>query len=258
MRLLTAITLTLIIIVSAGAASGPALARQQPPVQAAEDLNALNQRARGLYDAKKYEEAEKVARTAVEAAERQFGPNSAEASAELMNLANILAARRDSQKARKALARVIELRVQRHGPSQTFEQDALELFTCLDASDLKGKPDLDMAKVINRILAEDSVLEQGLKLSPDASELQVGEIMSKPPPQYPVEAKMTHASGAVIIKIIIDEAGRIVGMRPLDCSTKVFRAVSLSAAQRATFGPTLVNGKPVKVRGLIFYRYILM
>ena len=262
MRLLTTVTLTLFALLPAGAAGAAAVVRQQPPGQGqaagAEDLGALNRRVRELYEAKKYEEAARLAQTAVEAAERQFGQDSLEAGAALMNLANIYVARRDSAKAKKAMARVIELRAKRPGPSQQFERDALEGFTCLDASNLRATPDLDLSRRIYRILVEDSVLEQGYQLSPDKSELKIGEPAGKPQPDYPAGAKAAHASGVAVMRITVDESGRVVETAPLGCSTPAFVDAGASAARRASFKPTLVNGKPVRVRGIIFYRWIIM
>lgn len=262
MRLLTAFTLTIFTLISAGPVSAAGGARQQTPGQTppagAEDLNALNRRVRELYEAKKYEEAAKVAEAAVGAAERQFGPDSPEAGQSLLNLANIQATRRNTSKARKAMTRLIELREKHPGVPQPSEREALELFQCLDASDIAAKQDPELYKRIHRLLVEDSVLEQGYKLSPDKAELKVGEPLSKPQPKYPPEALGARASGAAAMRITIDETGRVVEAIPLACSSRYFVNSAAEAARRATFNPTLVGGKPVSVRSVIVYRYVIM
>lgn len=262
MRLLTTVTLILFALVPVRAANGAAAARQQTAAQApsagAEDLNALNKRVRELYLAKKFEEAAKLAQTVVEAADRQFGPDSPEAGAALMNLANVLAAHRDISKARKAMTRLVELREKHPGAPHQSEREALELYSCLDAADLRNKPDPELIKRIHRLLVEDSVLEQGHKLSADKSELKAGELLSKPAPKYPGEALEARASGAAAIRITIDEAGRVVEATPLVCSSRLLEKAAAEAARRATFSPTLVGGKPVVVRSVIIYRFVLM
>jgi TonB family protein len=257
MRLLTAVTLTLFTLITVGAAG----ARQQPQAQgqssAAEDLNALNKRVRELYEAKKYEEAAKAAQAAVEAAERQFGPDSSEAGQALLNLANIMAARRRPDEARKAMTRLVELREKRPGAPQPSEREALELFTCLDASDTRAKPDPELHKRIHRLLVEDSLLEQGYKLPADRAGLKLGELLRKPQPQYPIEALSVRASGSVVLRITIDEEGRVVDANPLACSQRMLVKPAAEAASRARFDPTLVDGKPVMVRSIIIYRFVI-
>ena len=262
MRPLTAITLTLIVTLTTFGAgpSAPRARQPQPQTQtaAAEDLDALNRRVRELYEAKKYEEASKLAQTALASAESQTGPDSLETGAALMNLASVQVARQDLTKAKKSLARLVEMRAKRTGPSQKFEQSALELFTCIDASNLRGGPDLEMSRRIYRILVEDSVLEQGYRLSPDKAELKIGESLSKPQPEYPPRAREAGARGAVVLRITIDEEGRVVEALPLGCSVKALVEAAVRAARLATFKPTMVSGKPVEVRGIMFYRFVIM
>ncbi|MBV9924839.1 MAG: TonB family protein [Acidobacteria bacterium] len=259
MRLLAAFTLILSAFVIAGAVKPAPFVRQQPQGQpaVAEDLDSINKRVRELYGAKKYEEAAKLAQAAVEAAERQFGPDSPQVGMALMNLANILAVRRDVSKARNAMTRLVALREKHPGAPLPHEREALELFTCLDASDMKEKPNVELVKRIHRLLVEDSVLEQGYKLSPDKAELKGGELLSKPQPKYPGEALDARARGAAILRITIDEAGKVVEVAPLDCSSQIFNKAGAEAARRATFNPTLVNGKPVRVSSVIIYRFVI-
>ena len=55
----------------------------------------------------------------------------------------------------------------------------------------------------------------------------------------------------------IDEAGKVKYASPLGCTTRAFRMAAQEAALRVTFEPTLVNGKPVEVRSIIFYRWVI-
>ena len=255
---LTAVTLTLVITLTTFGAGRPApLAWQQPPPQQAEDLAALNRRVLELYEAKKYGEAARLAQTALEAAERQSGPDSLETSAALMNFASVEVARRDMKKARKSLVRLVEMRAKRAGPSKKFEQSALELFVCVAASDPKDAPDPELIKRIHSIFVEDSVLEQGFRISPDRAELKGGELLNKPQPKYPRMALDARASGGVVVRVTIDEEGRVVEATPLNCSANMLAGAGAEAARRATFNPTLVNGKPVRVRSIIHYRFVI-
>jgi hypothetical protein len=254
MGLLTALSLALLTLVLAG---GQTPQTANPARPAAEQLGEMNKKIRELFDAKSYDEAAKLAEAAAAEASRVFGPDSVEVSAQLSALADIHIARRESGKAKKVLARVLELREKRPGPSQKFEQDALVQYTCAVAADLRTSPDRDLPQRISRVLVEDSVLGQGFQLSPDRKELEVGEVLSKPPPSYPHEAQTSRASGAAVLAITIDAAGKVKYATPLGCTSRIFSAAGQAAALKATFKPTLVNGKPVEVQGIIFYRWIV-
>jgi TonB family protein len=85
-----------------------------------------------------------------------------------------------------------------------------------------------------------------------------GKAVSKPPPDYPAEAKRVHAQGTFVVEIFVGEAGVTLSA----CAQKGEGHKSLKraaefAAYRARFTPTYINGKPVKVRGIITYRFVL-
>lgn len=254
MRPLAALSLSILILLQAG----PRQARpagQGPP--AAERLAETNRKIRALADEKRYDEAARLAGASVEEAERLFGPDSTQVSAQLSVVAQTHVARGERGEAKKALARLLELRERRGGPSAEFERAALELYTCLVAGDLRSTPERDFSKRVARVFAEDSVLAQGFELSAGRGEMRIGEARSKPAPAYPPDAKRAGASGAAVLSLVIDEAGRVKHASPLGCTSGAFRLAAQDAALRATFEPTLVNGKPVGVRSIIFYRWVL-
>jgi hypothetical protein len=254
MRLLTALSLALFLFAQAGAAP-PQTTGAAPP--AAEQLAETNRKIRSLADEKKHAEAAKLAEASIEEAARLFGPDSTQVSAQLGVLADVLVARGDKGKAKKAFARLLELREKRRGPSEKFEQEALEQYACLVANDFNSTPERDFTKRMTTVFVEDSVLAQGIKLSPDRGELRIGGAMKKPAPFYPPDAKRAHLSGGAVLALVIDEGGLVKYASPLGCTTRAFRMAAQEAALRVLFEPTLVNGKPVEVRSIIFYRWVI-
>jgi TonB family protein len=89
----------------------------------------------------------------------------------------------------------------------------------------------------------------------DGGELYVKAI-SKPPPKYPDAAKARHIMGTVVLKIWVDEAGAVMRVNVV-CGDPILAQASVEAARGARFSPTLLDGKPVKVWGLITYRFVL-
>ncbi len=81
-----------------------------------------------------------------------------------------------------------------------------------------------------------------------------GKAISLPKPAYPPIAKQARASGTVVVQVLVDEKGNVVSARAVS-GHPLLQAVSVAAARGAKFSPTKVNGKPVKVSGVIRYEF---
>ena len=81
-----------------------------------------------------------------------------------------------------------------------------------------------------------------------------GNAIRLPKPPYPAPAKAVGAKGNVNIQVMIDEAGRVVSAKAVS-GHPLLRQVAETAARQATFNPTLLSGKPVKVTGVIVYKF---
>jgi TonB family protein len=105
--------------------------------------------------------------------------------------------------------------------------------------------------------------EEGAKCEPVAgagkdgkAEVQNGKVIDKPLPAYPPVAKAARASGTVRIQIVVDETGRVIAAQTLS-GHPLLQAASVKAARKTLFTPTLLNGKPVKVAGVITFDFKL-
>jgi len=74
-------------------------------------------------------------------------------------------------------------------------------------------------------------------------------------PDYPLIARKGHASGTVIVKVQIDEEGKVIAANVIT-GHPLLRAACIEAAKNSLFTPTLFSGKPVKVTGVIQYNFI--
>jgi Ca-activated chloride channel family protein len=83
-----------------------------------------------------------------------------------------------------------------------------------------------------------------------------GKAISLPKPQYPPSARNMRASGVVTIEVLVDEDGRVVSARAVD-GHPALRSSAVAAAREARFTPTVLSGQPVKVVGLITYKFSL-
>jgi TonB family protein len=74
-------------------------------------------------------------------------------------------------------------------------------------------------------------------------------------PSYPAIARQGHASGTVLVKVLIDEEGKVIAANVTSGHPLLF-AVCVEAAKNSLFSPTMIGGKPVKVAGFIQYNFI--
>ena len=85
-------------------------------------------------------------------------------------------------------------------------------------------------------------------------DVETGRVLELPKPRYPAIARAAHASGQVLVRLIIDVDGTVIAAAAVS-GHPLFYGVSVAAAKDARFTPTKVNGKPVKVTGVITYNF---
>lgn len=83
-----------------------------------------------------------------------------------------------------------------------------------------------------------------------------GKVKRKPQPEYPSVAKRARGTGTVVVQILVDEKGQVISAKAV-LGHPLLRGASEEAALRATFAPTTLCGRPVKVSGVITYNFIL-
>jgi TonB family protein len=88
------------------------------------------------------------------------------------------------------------------------------------------------------------------------SEVVPGIALSKAAPEYPPTAKAAKASGPVIVQALISETGEVLEAQVLS-GHPLLREAALQGARRWRFGPTTLSGRPVKIRGVLTFNFIL-
>ncbi len=81
-----------------------------------------------------------------------------------------------------------------------------------------------------------------------------GKAQNLPIPEFPAAAKAVRASGAVNIKVTIDEDGSVSEASAVS-GHPLLRQAAVNAARQAKFAPTQLSGYPVKVTGIIVYNF---
>lgn len=86
-------------------------------------------------------------------------------------------------------------------------------------------------------------------------DVDTGRALELPQPAYPPIARAAHVSGQVMVQVLIDVDGSVVQAAAVS-GHPLLQAVSVQAAKDSRFSPTTVDGKAVKVTGVITYNFI--
>ena len=73
-------------------------------------------------------------------------------------------------------------------------------------------------------------------------------------PAYPAEAHKEDASGEVKVQIVFDEDGKVIWARAIS-GHPLLQATCEDAARQSTFPPMRVEDQPVKVTGVLVYKF---
>jgi len=94
------------------------------------------------------------------------------------------------------------------------------------------------------------------RLRPVSGGVLNGTAISLPAPTYPETARRLRMAGLVIVEVVVDETGKVISAVATSGPAQL-REVAIQAARRARFSPTKLSGQPVKVAGLINYKFAL-
>jgi TonB family protein len=94
-------------------------------------------------------------------------------------------------------------------------------------------------------------------LKPVSGGVLNGTAVSLPPPVYPDAAKRMRTQGVVTVDVILDETGKVVSANA-SAGPAILRGAAVQAALKARFSPTKLSGQPVKVSGVINYKFALV
>lgn len=83
-----------------------------------------------------------------------------------------------------------------------------------------------------------------------------GKALSLPKPFYPEEARFRRAAGVVVVRVSIDESGRVTSARDMCQGSPFLSPGALESARNAKFEPAKVSGQAVKAEGIISYRFV--
>jgi len=94
-------------------------------------------------------------------------------------------------------------------------------------------------------------------LKPISGGVLNGTAISLPAPLYPDAAKRSRTQGMVSVDVVLDESGKVISANATS-GPSMLREAAVQAALKARFSPTKLSGQPVKVSGVINYKFTLV
>ena len=184
--------------------------------------------------------------------EKAFGPDALDLARTLFQLGHLYDQLGRRDEAERFFRRFVEVALKNKAGAVDDVAAAYLRLGCL--ADRQGKRD-EAADF--RLRAEAAFKNVADKLATVEGGVINGKAISKPQPAYPAEAKRASAQGTITVEMLISENGTVLSACARGDGHPALKAASEFAAYNARFTPTLLKGKPVKVRGVITYRFVL-
>lgn len=91
---------------------------------------------------------------------------------------------------------------------------------------------------------------------PHVSQMQLGELVRKVLPEYPIIAKQLHVQGAVVLMATVGKDGRIQHVQPLSGPPLLVQP-AMRAVEQWQYHPYRLNQEPVEVQTQITVNFVL-
>jgi len=118
---------------------------------------------------------------------------------------------------------------------------------------LSGQPVKVTGVIVYNFVASRGAMSTAGGISGDGCN---GKATELPAAEYPAAAKAVRVSGTVSVQVTIDENGDVISASAVS-GHPLLRAAATDAARLAKFSPTQLEGKAVKVTGVLTYNFVL-
>jgi TonB family protein len=224
-----------------------------------EEIKTLEQIAVMFFYEHKFSEAEKAYQRALEVREMTAGKESTQTASVIYHLATFYQFSGKDDQAKSYYQRAIAIWEKANGIESSEYVASLERYSCLlrkdkrdsEADELDRRASELISRMTDKALASSVNSELGVQ-----GGVLNGKAISKVAPHYPEAARDLREQGVVVVRVLVDESGRVI----LACAISGSRGL-LEASERAAYGwrfsPTLLSGVPVKVKGTITFNFNL-
>lgn len=194
--------------------------------------------------------AEETYMRALAAREKAYGAESVRVAEALFTLGQFYRSEQDSERSASYYVRSLKMYGKLSGVASSEFERASDGYTCLAQE--SRRPEL---------LEELNWIRKRLTPAPESNQpfysgVLNGKAIRLPKPEYPSAARDRRLSGVVIVKVLIDETGKVIKAQDMCGGPPYLSESSIKAALKARFTPTKLSGMPVKVNGVIQYNFV--
>ena len=219
---------------------------------------ALTEQVVKLFEEGKYDDALPRAKRALEIREKLLPRTDPRISTSLSNLGEIYLVKRNYKAARELFEQLLQIQTGHHfkralsiygrvsGIKDPAFEQASDGLTCLSYE--SGRQEL--MTELNEIRIQFAPPREARVDRLD------GKALKLPKPKYPVAARDRRLSGIVVVKLEIDEEGKVISATDMCQGPPYLTESALESAREARFTPVTINGQPVKVKGVIKYSFV--
>ena len=193
--------------------------------------------------------AEDLYKRALAAREKAYGVESVQVAESLFALGQFYRSERDFERSESNLTRSLFTYAKLTGLSSPEFDRASDEYICLGREsrnpflfEYLGEIRKQFAPPAPTEIFQTRVLNEGA--------------VSLPKPKYPMAAIGSRLQGTVVVKVEIDETGKVIRAYDMCKGPQFLSESAVEAALKARFTPTIISGVPVKVKGVIYYNFV--
>lgn len=223
-----------------------------PDLKSREQVTAYETLAFSQILSGKEKEAEANYLKAIETAENKFGKESKESFSPTFGLGNFYAREKEFDKADEFYLKSYALAIKNFGRETEQVTQIEDSRSCLTGQFIDVEREKLFCEARLKIIGA-PVVKNGV--TGINGSIINGKATSLPKPKYPPEARAERLGGTISVRVSIDEQGNVTEAKAI-CGHPILGRVSEEAARKAKFSPTTLEGKLVKVYGIIVYNYV--
>lgn len=208
-----------------------------------------------LFIKQEYDKGLVLAKQILEIREKVLGPDHQMVALSFQNIAELLVAKKKLKEAADFYRRSLAIYEKASRGNEPILIEALGRYICL-LTTIETRDEIKDAR--KRLFKVENGFDEFTGVSEENSKVDAGtqgRALSLPRPDYSAEARANRISGSVVMKIRVDETGKVIEVKSL-CGHPLLVRGSEPAVWRARFEPAVINGRPVKFVSTIIYKFV--
>jgi tetratricopeptide (TPR) repeat protein len=220
------------------------------------EADQLDSQVGTLFKQQQFDKALPLAQRELMLRENALGPNHPAVADVSRNVGELFFAKGKYKEAAAAYKRFLQIYESAYGADSPKLLDGLYRYVSILIAENQRVAALDIEKHAFRI--ENGVDFDRLQVQKNKNVTETGLIGGLvtigSAPIFPQDAKRVGISGSVVMKVTVDEKGHVNSVNVLS-GHPLLTGVSEFSARRSTYAPALMEGRPVKVTGILMYHF---